>query len=89
MIDLEKDNNSKKFWKYIKLRKQDTMGIDTIKNSGILAETAEQKAEMLSNQLTSVFTTENTTNMPSTGNSPSKTMKDIQISKKRCRKSIK
>jgi hypothetical protein len=27
MLDPEKDNNSKKFWKYIKSRKQDTMGI--------------------------------------------------------------
>ena len=41
------------------------MGIGTLKNNGVLAETAEQKAEMLNNQFTSVFTTENTTNMPS------------------------
>jgi hypothetical protein len=47
MLDPEKDNNSKKFWKYIKSRKQDTMGIGTLKNNGVLAETAEQKAEML------------------------------------------
>jgi hypothetical protein len=32
MLDPEKDNNSKKFWKYIKSRKQDTMGIGTLKN---------------------------------------------------------
>jgi hypothetical protein len=47
------------------------MGIGTLKNNGVLAETAEQKAEMLNNQITSVFTTENTTNMPSKGNPPS------------------
>jgi hypothetical protein len=34
------------------------------------------------NQFTSVFTTENTTNMPSKGNSPFKPMKDIKISEK-------
>jgi hypothetical protein len=33
MLDPEKDNNSKKFWKYIKSRKQDTMGIGTLKNN--------------------------------------------------------
>jgi hypothetical protein len=82
MLDPEKDNNSKKFWKYIKSRKQDTMGIGTLKNNGVLAENAEQKAEMLKNQFTSVFTTENTTNMPSKGNSPFKPMKDIKISEK-------
>jgi hypothetical protein len=41
MLDPKKDNNSKKFWKYIKSRKQDTMGIGTFKNNGVLAETAE------------------------------------------------
>ena len=82
MLDPKKDNNSKKFWKYIKSRKQDTMGIGTLKNNGVLAENAEQKAEILKNQFTSVFTTENTTNMPSKGNSPFKPMKDIKISEK-------
>jgi hypothetical protein len=56
------------------------MGIGTLKNNGVLAETAEQKAEMLNSQFTSVYTTENTTNMPSKGNSPFKPMKDIKIS---------
>jgi hypothetical protein len=51
-MDPEKDNNSKKSRKYIKSRKQDTMGIGTLKNNGVLAETAEQKAEMLKNQYT-------------------------------------
>ena len=88
MLDPEKDNNSKKFWKYIKSRKQDTMGIGTLKNNGVLAETAEQKAEMLNSQFTSVFTTENTTNMPSKGNSPVKPMKDIKISEKGVEKEL-
>jgi hypothetical protein len=35
---------------------------------------------MLNSQFTSVFTTENTINMPSKGNSPFKPMKDIKIS---------
>jgi hypothetical protein len=37
MLDPQKDNNSTKFWKYIKSRKQDTMGIGTLKNNGELA----------------------------------------------------
>ena len=41
MLDPEKDNNSKKSRKYIKSRKQDTMGIGTLKNNEVLAETAE------------------------------------------------
>lgn len=60
MLDPKQDNNSKKFWKYIKSRKQDTMRISTLKNNGVLAETAEQKSEMQNNQFRSVFTTEKT-----------------------------
>ena len=64
------------------------MGIDTLKNNGVLAETAEQKAEMLNNQFISVFTTENTTNMPSKGNSSFKPTKDIKISEKGVEKAL-
>jgi hypothetical protein len=39
-------------------------------------------------QFTSVFTTENTTNMPSKGNSPFKPMKDIKISEKGVEKEL-
>jgi hypothetical protein len=56
--------------------------------NGVLAETAEQKAEMLNSQFTSVFTTENTTNMPSKGNSPFKPMKDIKIGEKGVEKAL-
>ncbi|CAC5415243.1 unnamed protein product [Mytilus coruscus] len=55
------------------------MGIGTLKNNGV---SAEQKAEMLNNQFTSVFTTENTGNIPSKGNSPFIPMKDITIGEK-------
>jgi hypothetical protein len=57
-------------------------------SGGVLAETAEQKAEMLNSQFTSVFTTENTTNMPSKGISPFKPMKDIKISEKGVEKEL-
>ena len=43
---------------------------------------------MLNNQFISVFTTENTTNMPSKGNSPFKPMKDIKISEKGVEKAL-
>ena len=43
---------------------------------------------MLNNQFISVFTTENTTNMPSKGNSPFKPTKDIKISEKGVEKAL-
>jgi hypothetical protein len=43
---------------------------------------------MLNNQFTSVFTTENTINMPSKGNSQFKPMKDIKISEKCVEKAL-
>ena len=43
---------------------------------------------MLNNQFISVFTTENTTNMPSKGNSSFKPTKDIKISEKGVEKAL-
>ena len=62
MLDPDKDQNSKCFWKYIKSRKQDSSEISTLKQDGIIADTAQAKADLLKSQFTSVFTTENLSN---------------------------
>ena len=49
-------NDNKKFWKYIKARKQDSMGISPLKHQGSLHTDNKTKAELLSNQFKSVFT---------------------------------
>jgi len=55
----------KHFWYYIKGKCQDKIGIGTLKNqSGSIVTHPSEKAEILNNQLKSVFTIEDTTSIP-------------------------
>ena len=47
--------NSKPFWKYIKARRNDNIGVAAIKNNGILYHDSKAKAELLNNQSKSIF----------------------------------
>ena len=48
--------NNKPFWKYIKARQNDNIGVAAIKNNGILYHDSKTKAELLNHQFKSVFT---------------------------------
>ena len=41
LLELESDKTSQSFWKYIKSRKQDTVSIGTLNNSGRIADSAK------------------------------------------------
>ena len=55
------EGNSKPFWKYIKSKRTDYIGIVGIKKNGIhvLHQDSKSKAELLNDQFKSVFTKEN------------------------------
>ena len=55
---MEKGNN-KCFWKYIKAKRKDNIGIAGIKERGILHQDNKVKANLLNKQFKSVFTKEN------------------------------
>ena len=80
LLDPEQDNNNKQFWRYVKSKKQDSFGVSTLKVDGKVGTDSESKANMLNSQFSSVFTKQNTTNMPSKGSSLHPTMPDINIS---------
>ncbi|CAG2186661.1 unnamed protein product [Mytilus edulis] len=48
------NNNSKPFWKYVKSRKQDNIGIAPLKSNGHLINDSKGKAELLIKQFSSV-----------------------------------
>ena len=50
------NNNSKPFWKYIKAQKNDNVGVSPLKSQGKLHSEGKDKAEILINQFSSVFT---------------------------------
>ena len=53
--------NNKPFWKYIKARRNDNIGVAVIKDNGILYHDSKTKAELLSHQFKSVFTIDDDT----------------------------
>ena len=53
-----KNNDSKPFWRYIKSRKQDSIGVSPLKDHGTLTSDSLQKANILLRQFQSVFTKE-------------------------------
>ena len=56
--NMEQGNN-KAFWKYIKSKRNDNVGVAGIKQNGVLHHDSQTKAEILNNQFHSVFTKEN------------------------------
>ena len=51
------ENNSKPFWRYVKSKKEDNLGISPLLSAGKLVGDSAHKAKLLVNQFSSVFTT--------------------------------
>ena len=49
-------NNSKPFWRYIKSKRQDHIGVSPLKKKGVLVDDSKKKANILIDQFSSVFT---------------------------------
>ena len=64
IITLEDNQARKEFWRYVKQFKKDNTGITVLKKDGRSATSPQQKAEMLNAQFSSVFTEEDTENLP-------------------------
>jgi len=58
------ERNTKPFWRYVKARKQDNIGISPIRKGGKLLCDGLSKAEALIDQFSSVFTRDNQTETP-------------------------
>ncbi|KAL8609731.1 hypothetical protein ACOMHN_042770 [Nucella lapillus] len=73
--------NSKRFWSYVKSKKQEADGVAPLKDKqGFLRSNSQNKAEILGDQFRSVFTEEDTTSIPHKGPSPYPDMPPIRVS---------
>ena len=59
-----KNKDSKPFWRYVKSRKRDNIGVSPLFSNGKLESDSKTKADILLNQFSSVFTTDDSTDMP-------------------------
>ena len=50
------NNNSKPFWRYVKAKRQDNVGVAPLKVKGTLHSESKNKAQILVDQFRSVFT---------------------------------
>ena len=72
--------NPKKFWSYIKGKKQESSGVSPLRNvDGVIHSEANVKANILNRQFVSVFTKEDTANIPDKGASPYASMEGITV----------
>ena len=79
LLEPESDKTSQSFWKYIKSRKQDSVSIGILKDSGRVADIAKDKAEMFNETFCLVFTKEDLDNIPDKGHSPYQSMPNIHV----------
>ncbi|KAJ8301588.1 hypothetical protein KUTeg_020575 [Tegillarca granosa] len=78
------DGNNKSFWKYIKAKRNDSIGVAAIKSNGVLYHDSATKAELLNAQFKSVFTVENpNAELPDITGQSYPNMQDLQIKKSR------
>ena len=77
IIDQE---NSKGMWRLVKSRKCDPTGIAPLKKNGLIYNDKKSKADILNDQFCSVFTDEDTANMPRIGNGSFPAIRDIDVS---------
>ena len=76
---INNQSKPKKLFSFIKSLRTDNSGVAPLKNEGQLVANIEQKANILSEQFQSVFTTESIDNIPNKGVSPHQVMPSPSI----------
>ena len=80
IISPDATQNPKKFWSFIKGKKQESSGVAPLRHEdGTLHSNSQTKAEILNTQFKSVFTKEVLSTMPDKGDSPYSPMEPINV----------
>jgi hypothetical protein len=79
MLEDDNTNNPKRFWSFIKSTRAESTGVAPLRKEGILCSNSNAKANILNDQLTSVFSHELPGEVPTKGGSPHSTVPDINI----------
>ena len=72
-------NKSKKFWTFVKSKRNDNTGVAPLKKNGIIYSDSKTKAEVLNQQFASVFTDDGDRKLPDKGNSTYPSLPNIQV----------
>ena len=69
----------KNLWSYVKSKRRDQVSIPPLEVNRVIVSDAQEKAELINQQFTSVFTHENTSTLPDIGASPFSTIVEDNI----------
>ena len=72
-------NKSKKFWTFVKSKRNANTGVAPLKKNGIIYSDSKTKAEVLNQQFASVFTDDGDRKLPDKGNSTYPSLLNIQV----------
>ena len=75
----ENNNVTKKLWSFVKRRKQDRSGIGPLEHHGVIHTDSLSKANVLAEYFSSVFTCEDTTNVPVLEGDPLPDIQSVHI----------
>ena len=83
IISPEQAENPKRFWSFIKSKKQDNSGVAPLRGQdGLIYSDSKNKSEILNNQFKSAYTQEDKSNLPDLRESTFPSMPQINISEK-------
>ena len=77
--NLNKNTVTKHLWSFIKNKRQDSFGVGTLKHQGETFVDATDKANLLADYFSSVFTNEDVTHFPTLSTDPTPSIPPIQI----------
>ena len=77
-----KENNQKPFWRFVKSRRQDSIGVAPLKSGPNLESGSIEKARVLLKQFCSVFTKDNNTPPPTIPGTPYPEVEPLRIDQK-------
>ena len=81
IISPEQTETPKRFWSFIKSKKQDNSGAAPLRgNDGLIYSDSNNKADILNTQFKSAYTQEDQSSLPDLGQSSTPSMPDISIS---------
>ena len=87
---LTKDStNPKRYWNFIKSKKKDNTGMAPLKKDGLTFCDRQNQANIMGNQFSSVFTKEDTSNLPDLGPSNTQSAPPINVDPKGIQKLLK
>ena len=70
---------TKRLWSFIKNKRQDNVGVSTLKHEGRTYVDATEKANLLADYFSSVFTNEDVSNIPTLSTSPIPSISSIRV----------